>query len=85
MADGTMLARTALMATGRETSPGKARTCAPILSDWLDKAGESAVHAQKQVIEGWAQGAWQAEVIVEKAVESTRRTQRGRSLISEPI
>ena len=35
MADGTTMARTALMATGRETPPGKALTCAPILSDWL--------------------------------------------------
>ena len=35
MADGAMLTRTTLMATGRKTLPGKAPTCAPILSDWL--------------------------------------------------
>ena len=35
MADGTMLTRTGLMATGRKTLPGKATTCAPFLSDWL--------------------------------------------------
>ena len=35
MADGAMLARTSLMATGSWTSPGKQSTCAPILSDWL--------------------------------------------------
>ena len=85
MAEGAMLARRPPWATGSWTWTGNGRTCAPILSDWLDKAGANAVHADNSIIEGWAQGAWQVEVIVEKPAESTRRSQCGRSLNPEPI
>ena len=47
MADGAMLTRRTPRATGSWTSTGNGRTCAPILSDWLDKAGPNAVHAEK--------------------------------------
>src|SRR5687767_553571 len=46
MAGGAMLTRRPPWATGSWTSTGNGRTCAPILSDWLDKAGENAVHAE---------------------------------------
>ena len=52
IADGAMLTRRTLRATGSWTSTGNGRTCAPILSDWLDKAGENAVHAKNKVIQG---------------------------------
>jgi hypothetical protein len=80
MADGAMLTRRSLRATGTWTSTGNGRTCAPILSDWLDKAGANAVHAEDPISEGWAYGAPQAEVIAGKSVESIRRCQHGRSL-----
>ena len=51
MADGAMLARTPLMATGSWASLGKQSTCAPILSDWLDKAEVNAVHVECLITE----------------------------------
>ena len=52
MADGAMLARAALMATGRRTCPGKAPTCAPILSDWLAEMRPKGGISRTSIVSG---------------------------------